>query len=185
MWKGNVWINRLYISGGTKQCKAVFQMTMSKVLQDMSLNLKRLAVTFTISPIEMSWVRVFFPLVFFLLCCTVLFFILFCLFNIIRNQMYLSCLFLPFSSCPLSPWNASQTSLHRQQNMGSATLWDLHYRYVHCNFQRKKLEGQPGSQDQWWLKHSSSKEFQNIELLFTLDFIFRVVHFSSDSSCTL
>lgn len=118
MWKGNVWINRLYISGGTKQCKAVFQMTMSKVLQDMNLNLKRLAVTFTISPIEMSWVRVFFPLVFFLLCCTVLFFILFCLFNIIRNQMYLSCLFLPFSSCPLSPWNASQTSLHRQQNMG-------------------------------------------------------------------
>ena len=62
-------------------------MSKSKVLQDMNLNLKGLTVTFTTRTIQMSCVFFFSCGV----CSSVLFFILFSLFNVIRKQMYLSC----------------------------------------------------------------------------------------------
>lgn len=97
MWKGNVWINMLYISSGTKQCRAVFQKTMTKLLQDMNLSLKQLTVTFTIRTIQMSCFWFFFSSWCFFFCAILYFF---CLFKITRKQMYLSFLFLPLSSCP-------------------------------------------------------------------------------------
>lgn len=85
VWKANVWIN---ISGGS-----ILQVTMSKVLQDKNLNLKELTVTFTARTIQMN--LVFFPSSDVLFCFVlfgffVLFFTVFCLFNITSNIMFLS-----------------------------------------------------------------------------------------------